>query len=67
MRIGTAEIEIIEPIERCMATTIDPETAISDADTLHALNKIHGHQNFGVFGIVSKSGYINIGDKAELV
>lgn len=67
MRIGTAEIEIIEPIERCMATTIDPETAISDADTLHTLNKIYGHQNFGVFGIVSKSGYINIGDKAELV
>ncbi|MDB4017433.1 MOSC domain-containing protein [Amylibacter sp.] len=67
IRIGTAELEIIEPIERCMATTLDPETAISNADTLNTLNKVYGHQNFGVFGIVSKSGYIKINDKAELV
>jgi uncharacterized protein YcbX len=50
-----------------MATTLDPETAISNADTLNTLNKVYGHQNFGVFGIVSKSGYIKINDKAELV
>ena len=67
IRIGTAELEIIEPIERCMATTLDPETAISNADTLNTLNTVYGHQNFGVFGIVSKSGYIKINDKAELV
>jgi len=67
IRIGTAELEIIEPIERCMATTLDPETAISNADTLNTLNKVYGHQNFGVFGIFSKSGYIKINDKAELV
>lgn len=67
MRIGTAEIKIVEPIERCMATTLDPETGISDADTLNTLKKVYGHQNFGVFGVVSKAGHINIGDKAELI
>ena len=66
-RIGSVVFEGEEPIERCMATTLDPETAISNADTLNTLNKVYGHQNFGVFGIVSKSGYIKINDKAELV
>ena len=67
IRVGTAEFNITEPIERCMATTVDPNTGVSDADTLGTLNKEYGHQNFGVFGIVSKSGVVNIGDNAELI
>jgi len=67
IRIGTVEFEITEPIERCIATTVNPDTGTSDADTLGGLNRTYGHQNFGVFGIVTKSGIINTGDKAELI
>jgi uncharacterized protein YcbX len=67
LRIGTAEFEITKPIERCMATTVNPDTGVSDANTLGSLNTDYGHQNFGVFGIVTKSGTVNVGDKAELI
>jgi len=67
IRIGTAEFEITKPIERCIATTVNPDTGVSDADTLGALNGTYGHQNFGVLGIVTKSGLINTGDTAELI
>jgi uncharacterized protein YcbX len=50
-----------------MATTVNPDTGASDANTLAALNTTYGHQNFGVFGVVKKSGHVNIGDKAELI
>ncbi len=67
VRIGTAEFEITEPVERCMATTVNPDTGISDADTLGVLNGHYGHQNFGVFGVVTKSGVVKTGDTARLI
>jgi uncharacterized protein YcbX len=67
IRIGTAEFEITKPVERCMATTVNPDTGVSDADTLGTLNGKYGHQDFGVFAKVTKSGTINTGDKAELI
>jgi uncharacterized protein YcbX len=67
LRIGTVEFDITEPIERCMATTVNPDTGVSDADTLGTLNAEYGHQDFGVFGIVTRSGVVNVGDKAELI
>ena len=33
-----------------MATTVNPDTGASDADTLGTLNTKYGHQDFGVFG-----------------
>ena len=67
IRIGTAEFDVTKPIERCMATTVNPDTGISDADTLGTLNTKYGHQDFGVFAVVTKSGVVNTGDKAELI
>lgn len=66
IRIGTAEFNIIDRIERCVATTVNPATGKVDADTLGTLNGTYNHQDFGVFGVVSKAGIINIGDKMEL-
>ncbi|MEO3416719.1 MOSC domain-containing protein [Roseovarius sp. CAU 1744] len=67
LRIGTAELEIKERIVRCLATTANPETGIRDADTLDALNAQLGHQDFGVYAMVSESGTISIGDKVEVL
>ncbi len=67
LRIGGAELELKEPITRCMATTANPETGARDADTLGALKSGWGHQECGVYGVVSKSGALCQGDTVELV
>ena len=43
-------------ITRCKATTVDPATGVSDADTLGALQAGWGHQDFGVYAEVVAGG-----------
>jgi uncharacterized protein len=66
IRIGGAVLKIEERIERCSATTVDPETGISNAPTLMALKAAFGHQDFGVFGVVVEAGPIAVGDEWRL-
>jgi MOSC domain-containing protein len=67
LRIGTAELTVKETITRCMATTANPETGKRDADTLGALEKGWGHQECGVYAMVTKSGTTRQGDAVDLV
>lgn len=67
IRIGEAVLEIRDPIKRCMHTTSNPVTGERDADTLGTLNNTFGHQNFGVYAVVTKDGHVAIGDKAEVL
>jgi uncharacterized protein YcbX len=67
IRIGTAELEIREPIERCMHTASNPVTGERDADTLGTLNSTFGHQNFGIYAVVTKDGHVALGDQAEVL
>lgn len=67
IRIGSVEFEIREEITRCLATAVNPETGIRDADTLKTLNGVFGHQEFGVYGVVTKAGDIAAGDSVEVL
>lgn len=67
IRLGEAEMEIVEPIVRCMATTANPETGMRDADTLKALNEGFGHQNCGVYAKVTQGGMLREGDLIEVL
>jgi len=67
IRIGTAELEIREPIKRCMHTAANPVTGLRDADTLGTLNTTFGHQNFGVYAVVTKDGHVALGDQAQVL
>lgn len=67
IRIGKAELEIRENIRRCMATTVNTDTGERDADTLGGLKKGFGHQDMGVYAVVTNSGYIRQGDQVEAV
>lgn len=67
LRIGAVELKVEERIERCMATTANPDTGLRDADTLGVLNRTFGHQNFGVYTVVTKSGEVVVGDTVEVV
>ena len=67
IEIGEAILEIKEPIERCSMTTCNPENGQKDVDTLKLLRDSFGHQDFGVYAVVEKSGTININDKIEVL
>ncbi|MBU2991647.1 MOSC domain-containing protein [Octadecabacter sp. 1_MG-2023] len=67
IRIGSAELEVREPIGRCMHTAANPVTGERDADTLGVLKSSFGHQDFGVYAVVTKSGHVALGDQAEVL
>lgn len=67
IRVGLAELEIRENITRCNATTANTDTGKVDADVLGALRDGWGHQNMGVYGVVTKTGDIHTGDKIGLI
>lgn len=67
LRIGDAELEVRERITRCLATTANPDTGLRDAQTLAALKEGWGHQDFGVYAVVTKAGRIAQNDQAELI
>lgn len=60
--LGGATVEIVEPITRCRATCGNPVTGYDDADTLAALNRGWGHQDFGVYARVITGARIALGD-----
>ncbi len=62
LRIGGAVLRVREPITRCKATTVDPDSGASDADTLGALRDGWGHEDFGVYAEVVSGGRVAVGD-----
>ncbi len=67
LRLGGAELEVRERIGRCKATTANPATGRVDADTLGALQRVVGAQDFGVFAVVTRGGPIAVGDRIEVM
>lgn len=67
LRIGTAELEVTERIERCNATKADPATGQISGDTLGALNHHYGHQDFGIYARVIRGGDIALGAEIEIL
>jgi hypothetical protein len=64
LRLGGATFVVRERITRCKATTVNPDTGVSDADTLGALQEGWGHQDFGVYAEVVAPGAVALGDAA---
>jgi uncharacterized protein YcbX len=67
IRIGAAHLEVMEPITRCRATCVNPQTGVEDCDTLAALSTIYGHKDFGVYARVLNGGSISLGDTVEVI
>ena len=66
LSMGDAVIELIEPVERCAAINVSPDTARIDGRWYQMMDQIFGHRNMGMFGRVVCSGDIHTGQKAEL-
>ena len=56
--IGQARLRVVAPIERCAATSVDPETARRDLNIPLILKQGFGHINMGVYATVIHSGDI---------
>ena len=66
LKVGSAQLKVVEPIERCNITKTSPINGERDAETLDALFSNFGHKNFGVYCQVIKSGNVSLGDKVTL-
>lgn len=66
LAIGGTKIRITAPITRCLATAANPSTGKRDVDTLGTLDS-WGHQDFGVYGVVTETGQITCGDPVTLL
>lgn len=67
LRIGSVELRVDEPIDRCRATEVDPDTGRSDTNTLQLLRQHWGHINFGVKAVVVAGGEISLDEKVEVL
>ncbi|MEO0389222.1 MAG: MOSC domain-containing protein [Pseudomonadota bacterium] len=67
LAIGDTVLEVTEPIDRCSATNVDPETGQADSDLLKALEDHRGNIDFGVFVAVIAGGPIAPGDPVTLL
>lgn len=67
LRVGSAILEVREPVKRCLHTAANPETGQRDADTLGALDAGWGHRNFGIYTEVVQDGTVAVGDQLEML
>lgn len=66
LRIGEVELRVDEFCERCVMTTMDPETTRKDPAVLKIVNK-EMNLKFGVYASVVQTGQISLGDEVVLV
>jgi uncharacterized protein YcbX len=66
LRIGEALLFVTEPCERCVITTIDPDTTEVDPDVLRRARLELGGM-MGVYASVLEPGSVGVGDPVALV
>lgn len=66
LRLGVVEVEVVSPTERCVVTTVDPDTGERDrrVQTVLATER---ENLFGVYAAVAGPGWIHVGDPVALV
>lgn len=62
LRVGGAEIEIMRPVMRCAATSVDPGNGEVDIDLPDILRRTVGHQFLAVYARVVSGGPVRCGD-----
>ena len=71
VHIGSAEIAINGDVGRCVVTSHDPDTGITDLETLDTLARYRPDGRveplpFGVYGTVRTPGYVGVGDAVRV-
>ena len=66
LMIGDVHLKVIDVIERCVATNVDPSTGRRDLNIPRTLQKEYHHCNFGIFTKVIIPGTIKIKDSIHV-
>lgn len=65
IKIGGVLLEVVEQIERCAATNVDPATGNRDMNIPVTLQNGFGHRQCGVYARVASDGKITVGDNVD--
>lgn len=63
LKIGRAQLEVIDRTRRCAATNVDPATAARDMAIPAFLERTRGHSDFGIYARVTTHGDIAVADE----
>lgn len=66
VEIGGARARVFKPIQRCVATHVDPGTGLRDIEMLEELRAQYGHVLCGVYLHVELAGELRVGDPVRL-
>lgn len=71
LQVGEAVLELVGDVGRCVVTSHDPDSGVTDVDTLGALARYRREGRvealpFGVYGAVAVPGRIRVGDPVRL-
>lgn len=64
--VGNCELNITRPIDRCSATSVDPNTGTTDINMPALLLRHFGHIFCGVYAKVFKGGDIKVNNQIEI-
>lgn len=67
LAIGGVKMRVQERIDRCGATTVNPDTAERDANPVKELQTNFGHVDLGIFAEVLTAGEIKPGCRIEIL
>lgn len=65
--LGSAEIRVEVPINRCRAIDVNPDTAAQDQELVRALQGGRGKPSLGIYATIKKAGRMAPGDKAVVL
>ena len=65
--VGDVELEVIEPVGRCAAINVNPDTTDASQDYLRAMRQSYGHTNLGMFARIMKKGQLAEGAKVRFI
>jgi len=64
--LGGAKATVIEPIVRCVATHVDPDSGEKDIDVVRSLYEHYGHRYCGIYVRIVGGGQVSVGDDVVL-
>ncbi len=67
IQIGDTVLEVLRPIDRCIATSVHPTTGKVDMNVPALLARNTGHVFCGVYAKVITAGHIKAGDKVRVL
>jgi ferredoxin-NADP reductase/uncharacterized protein YcbX len=66
LRVGDVELEVLRPIDRCSATSVNPSTANRDFNVPTLLARAFGHVYCGLYARVVRGGTLHVNDRVDV-